>query len=244
MAADKGLKEAQFSLGDMYEHGTGVERDLGQALEWYSKAAEKGHARAYKKIVKIERLIDEQEEGMPFHVDTIEDIRLGGIYHDCGQPIFITQKGGVGMLPSIGGCLLTGELLRDVTFEGVDAVNKRGKDAVRKVLVADQDGNCCSADILGFAEKEGDESIHKEAVSYYTFDYARLILRPSADLSGWREPLELFLENTESEEAPKSKIDQTSESTGKGEKAKANRKKLLWVLLAIAAVVLLLIALL
>ena len=83
MAADKGLKEAQFSLGDMYEHGTGVERDLGQALEWYSKAAEKGHARAYKKIVKIERLIDEQEEGMPFHVDTIEDIRLGGIYHDC-----------------------------------------------------------------------------------------------------------------------------------------------------------------
>ena len=105
MAADKGLKEAQFSLGDMYEHGTGVERDLGQALEWYSKAAEKGHARAYKKIVKIERLIDEQEEGMPFHVDTIEDIRLGGIYHDCGQPIFITKKGGVGMLSSIGGCL-------------------------------------------------------------------------------------------------------------------------------------------
>lgn len=245
MAADKGLKEAQFSLGDMYEHGTGVERDLGQALEWYSKAAEKGHARAYKKIVKIERLIDEQEEGMPFHVDTIEDIRLGGIYHDCGQPIFITQKGGVGMLPSIEGCLLTGELLRDVTFEGVDAVNKQGKDAVRKVLVADQDGNCCSADILGFAEKEGDESIHKEAVSYCTFDYARLILRPSADLNGWREPLELFLENTKTEEVPKSKISPTeSVSTGKGEKAKASRKKLLWVLLAIAAVVLLLIALL
>jgi len=245
MAADKGLKEAQFALGDMYEYGTGVDCDLEQAAEWYIKAADQGHVRAYKSLGKVNAKIEQKEQGYPYYVDTPSDIKLGGIYHDCGQPIFITQKGGVGMLSSIGGCLLTGELLRDVTFEGVDAVNKHGKDAVRKVLVADQDGNCCSADILGFAEKEGDESIHKEAVSYSTFDYARLILRPSADLNGWREPLELFLENTKSEEPPKSKISPTeSVSTGKGEKAKASRKKLLWVLLAIAAVVLLLIALL
>jgi hypothetical protein len=64
-------------------------------------------------------------------------------------------------------------------------------------------------------------------------------------MNGWREPLELFLENTKTEESPKSKISPTeSVSTGKGEKAKAGRKIILWVLLAIAAVVLLLIALL
>lgn len=245
MAADKGLKEAQFALGDMYEYGTGVECDLEQAAEWYIKAADQGHVRAYKSLGKVNAKIEQKEQGYPYYVDTPSDIKLGFLYHDCGQPIFITQKGGVGMLSIIGGCLLTGELLRDVTFEGVDAVNKHGKDAVRKVLVADQDGNCCSADILGFASMEGDVSIHQEAVSYSMFDYARLVIRPSADLSGWREPLELFLENTKTEEVPKSKISPTeSVSTGKGEKAKASRKKLLWVLLAIAAVVLLLIALL
>lgn len=245
MAADKGLKEAQFALGDMYEHGTGVECDLGQAAEWYIKAADQGHVRAYKTLVKLNSKIEQKEQGYPYYVDTPSDIKLGILYHDCGQPIFITQKGGVGMLPSIGGCLLTGEVLRDVTFEGIDAVHKKDRDAARRVLVADQDGNYCNADILGFANKEGDVSIHKEAVSYSTFDNARLIIRPSADLNGWREPLELFLENTKAEEVPKSKISPTeSVSTGKGEKAKANRKKTLWVLLAIAAVILLLIALL
>jgi len=195
MAADKGLKEAQCALGDMYEYGTGVECDLQQAAEWYTKAADQGHARAFKTLVKLNSKIEQKEQGYPYYVDTPSDIMLGCIYHDFGQPIFITQKGGVGMLPSIGGCLLTGELLRDVTFEGIDAVNKRGKDVIRRVLVADQDGNYCSADILGFANMEGDVSIHKEAVSYSTFDYARLILRLFADLSGWREPLELFCEN-------------------------------------------------
>ena len=245
MAADKGLKEAQFALGDMYEEGTGVECDLGQAAEWYTKAADQGHVRAYKTLVKLNSKIEQKEQGYPYYVDTPSDIRLGSIYYDNGQPIFITQKGGVGVLPSIEGCLLTGELFRDVTFEGIDAVNKQGKDAIRRVLVADQDGNSCSADVLGFANKEGDVSILKEAVSFSTSDAARLIIRPSADMNGWREPLELFLENTKTEESPKSKIDQSeSENKGKVEKAKPNRKKLLWVLLAIAAVVLLLIALL
>lgn len=245
MAADKGLKEAQFALGDMYENGIGVECDLGQAAEWYIKAADQGHVRAYKTLVRLNSKIEQKEQGYPYYVDTPSDIKLGILYHDCGQPIFITQKGGVGILSSIGGCLLTGELMRDVTFEGIDAVNKQGKDAIRRVLVADQDGNYCSADILGIANKEGDVSIHKEAVSYSTFDYARLIIRPSADLSGWREPLELFLENTKAEEVPKKIIDQSEpEGEEKGKKARASRKKILWVLLAIAAVILLLIALL
>lgn len=192
MAADKGLKEAQCALGDMYEFGTGVECDLQQAAEWYTKAADQGHVRAFKTLVKLNSKIEQKEQGYPYYVDTPSDIKLGILYHDCGEPVFITKKGGVGMLPSIGGCLLTGELLRDVTFEGIDAVNKRGKDVIRRVLVADQDGNYCEADILGFANQDGDVTIHKEAVSYSVFDYVRLIIRPSSDLNGWREPLELF----------------------------------------------------
>lgn len=216
MAADKGLKEAQFALGDMYEYGTGVDCVLEQAAEWYIKAADQGHVRAYKSLGKVNAKIEQKEQGYPYYVDTPSDIKLGSIYHDCGQPIFITQKGGVGMLSSIGGCLLTGELLRDVTFEGIDAEKKTNRNAIRKVLVADQNGTFCKADILGFARQEGDENIYKQAVSYYAGDYVRLIVRSEESLNGWREPLELFCDNSDSDTVKtQTKEPKTSKSTEK-----------------------------
>ena len=41
-AAEKGDKEAQLSLGKMYENGTVVHQDYVKAAEWYTKAAEQG----------------------------------------------------------------------------------------------------------------------------------------------------------------------------------------------------------
>lgn len=40
--AELGDVEAQYNLGVMYDQGTGMEKDLGKAAEWYRKAAEQG----------------------------------------------------------------------------------------------------------------------------------------------------------------------------------------------------------
>ena len=44
--AKGGAVEAQVNLGIMYAKGQGVDRDQGQAFEWYSMAADRGHAKA------------------------------------------------------------------------------------------------------------------------------------------------------------------------------------------------------
>jgi len=41
-AADKGMKEAQFALGNCYMNGQGVEKDQKIAAEWFRKAADQG----------------------------------------------------------------------------------------------------------------------------------------------------------------------------------------------------------
>ena len=41
-----GDRVAEFYLGYMYKHGKGVAKDLGKAVEWYRKAAERGYVPA------------------------------------------------------------------------------------------------------------------------------------------------------------------------------------------------------
>ena len=38
--------DAQYELGTCYEFGKGVEQSYEQAIRWYRKAAEQGHANA------------------------------------------------------------------------------------------------------------------------------------------------------------------------------------------------------
>lgn len=45
-AAKLGDADAQYKVGTMYESGTGTERDLSQAIEWYQKASNQGHEAA------------------------------------------------------------------------------------------------------------------------------------------------------------------------------------------------------
>lgn len=45
-AAEKGDMNAQFNLGQMYEHGHGVGQSDLTAGEWYQKAADNGHQEA------------------------------------------------------------------------------------------------------------------------------------------------------------------------------------------------------
>ena len=45
-AAEQGNATAQYNLGVMYDNGQGVRQDDAQAVQWYRKAAEQGHAKA------------------------------------------------------------------------------------------------------------------------------------------------------------------------------------------------------
>ena len=42
-AAEQNLPVAQYSVGNMYSTGEGVEQDLQKAAEWWAKAANQGY---------------------------------------------------------------------------------------------------------------------------------------------------------------------------------------------------------
>ncbi len=52
--AEKGNAEAQYKVGEMYELGKSVPKDMKNALTWYEKAAEQGHTKAGYKILYLE----------------------------------------------------------------------------------------------------------------------------------------------------------------------------------------------
>ena len=49
-AADEGLDEAQFELGNCYYNGKGVSKDYVSAYEWYKKASDQGLEKAREKL--------------------------------------------------------------------------------------------------------------------------------------------------------------------------------------------------
>lgn len=49
-AAERGHAGAQYSLGDCYLYGNGVEEDAAEAVKWYKMAAEQGHAGAQESL--------------------------------------------------------------------------------------------------------------------------------------------------------------------------------------------------
>ena len=53
MAAEKGNSTALYKLGQLYEDGTGVEKNINKAIYWYRKAASKNH---YYAKVALKRL--------------------------------------------------------------------------------------------------------------------------------------------------------------------------------------------
>ena len=58
LSAEQGYASAQYSLGSLYAHGTGVEQDFKKAIEWYSKAAEQGYDNAKIRLLELEKVLD------------------------------------------------------------------------------------------------------------------------------------------------------------------------------------------
>ena len=50
-SADQGHPDGQYGLGEMYAKGEGVEMNPDEALLWFTRAAENGHAQAQRVLV-------------------------------------------------------------------------------------------------------------------------------------------------------------------------------------------------
>ncbi|KAG0253798.1 hypothetical protein DFQ27_007194 [Actinomortierella ambigua] len=66
-AAELGHPEAQFYIGDMYEHDTQLRKDLARAVHWYGKAARQGHRKAERRLLALipQKLPCEQDDSFP-----------------------------------------------------------------------------------------------------------------------------------------------------------------------------------
>ena len=53
-AAERGIADAAYELGVMYENGIGVQKNLAEAIDWYRNAAASGHEEARAKLKKME----------------------------------------------------------------------------------------------------------------------------------------------------------------------------------------------
>lgn len=51
--AERGNVEAQYLLGEMYEEGRGIPKDLTQAKIWYERSAAQGHSGAQQRLARF-----------------------------------------------------------------------------------------------------------------------------------------------------------------------------------------------
>ena len=51
--ADEGHSWSQYSVGQMYENGEGVAKNIPEAKKWYQKAAEQGYQDAINALNRL-----------------------------------------------------------------------------------------------------------------------------------------------------------------------------------------------
>jgi len=54
-AANSGIPQAQYSIGNAYRHGQGVEKNMALAIRWWTKALEFGQQRAAESLSQLRR---------------------------------------------------------------------------------------------------------------------------------------------------------------------------------------------
>jgi hypothetical protein len=73
---EKGDKEAQYKLGDLYFHGDGVQRDLILAYTWYYLAASRDHREASLQRRKLLMILNKQQQRVAMR--RVNELRDGG----------------------------------------------------------------------------------------------------------------------------------------------------------------------
>ncbi len=142
LTADQDLEE-QFILGLRYEDGSGVKKDLKEAVRLYRLAADQGHAPAQNNLGAC------YQRGIGVDKDTQEAVRLYRLA--ANQEYAAAQK-------KLGFC-----------YEKGIGVRKDLKEAVRLYRLAADQGYAAAQNKLGFCYEKGTgvEKDDKEAVRLY-----------------------------------------------------------------------------
>lgn len=71
-AAIKGVPQAQYFLGNAFKNGQGVEKNLGQAVFWWTRAAGFGHQPAAEALAKVRRQALSNKQPEPARNEALE----------------------------------------------------------------------------------------------------------------------------------------------------------------------------
>lgn len=163
--AKKGDRVSQCRLGDLYERGSDIEKDIKEAIYWYSKAAEQGDCYAQRRLGAIYEAGDPPKPEVAFdwykkaaeQGDDFAMWRLGHLSSDSIQKLVYFEK--------------AGELGFERAYE--DLVDHLDHDLVKKsrwIRLLAEDGNAEYQYRLGVLYEWGEgvpESI-AEAIAWFT----------------------------------------------------------------------------
>jgi len=74
-AANNGIPQAQYSIGNAYRHGQGVEKNMALAIRWWTKAMESGQQRAAESLSQLRRQALSFDQSDRRRTDAIEAFR-------------------------------------------------------------------------------------------------------------------------------------------------------------------------
>lgn len=177
-AAGSGLKEAQFSLAECYEHvwcGV-VSKDMAKAVEWYTKVAEQGDIRAQIKVGDLyeagdDGVVKNMEKAVAWYTRAAEQeegdgeaaVKVANCYVEGGNGVVkstamaakwyhkAAEKGHPFGQCYLGICYITGE---GVVQDEVKAVSLYRKSAEQGVGIAQCYLGECYARGIGVAQDE------------------------------------------------------------------------------------------
>ncbi|KAG0374141.1 hypothetical protein BGX24_010790 [Mortierella sp. AD032] len=142
VGARLGDKDAQAAVGDMYRDGQVVPKDLQAARDWYSKAAEQGHAIAQRNLSSLPK---QKEEAI-----NVKGPKLGSLNdkpQDLFQRFFDDMNQGPKALgegkstPTGNGRLVT-KVLSQALARNLDAAGRGDKDALTQLGNMYYGGQC------------------------------------------------------------------------------------------------------
>jgi TPR repeat protein len=89
-AANNGIPQAQYSIGNAYRHGQGVEKNMALAIRWWTKALELGQQRAAESLSQLRRQALSPDQPEQRRMDALTAFRqyrreLWGDYPDAGR---------------------------------------------------------------------------------------------------------------------------------------------------------------
>lgn len=162
--AEQGNPEAQYKVGEMYEMGNGVSKDLKVAHTWFEKSSKQGHKKSIYKLLYLEI----QSNGLnDYTKEQLGIIRKESVAGNADAQYFLGKMyaSGVGVPKSLNNALTW---LNKATFNGVteaeheaiaveeELVRIREKEAKKRVTALEASNKKKAADKKLEAKKKKD----------------------------------------------------------------------------------------